>query len=186
MKFVDQQIKLTVENIDPPTTRESRHGALLPNTCRALVVGPSGCDVDGVQLFTFHENDEVIPPEKALPDSVFIFDDILCENQNIVRSYYTRCRHNNIDVFYLAQSFARIPKQLIRDNSNMIILFKQDETNLKHVYMEHCSGDMNYPEFKEFCTLCWSKGRFNFVVISKDCERDNGQYRHGFDTFVVI
>ena len=227
MKFVDQEIKLTVENVDPPTSLESRHGKLLPNTCRALVVGPSGCgktnliyalltningirfhnvyiysktldqpkykmlceilkDVDGVQLFTFHENDEVIPPEKALPDSVFVFDDVLCENQNIVRSYYTRCRHNNIDVFYLAQSFARIPKQLIRDNSNMIILFKQDETNLKHVYMEHCSGDMNYSEFKEFCTLCWSKGRFNFVVISKDCERDNGRYRHGFDTFVVI
>ncbi|KAE9542747.1 hypothetical protein AGLY_002658 [Aphis glycines] len=144
MKFVDQQIKLIVENIDPPTTRESRHGALLPNTCRALVVGPSGCDVDGVQLFTFHENDEVIPPEKALPDSVFIFDDILCENQNI-----------------------------------------QDETNLKHVYMEHCSGDMNYPEFKEFCTLCWSKGRFNFVVISKDCERDNGRYRHEDDSTVL-
>jgi len=42
MKFVDQQIKLTVKNVDPPTSHESRHGALLPNTCRALVVGPSG------------------------------------------------------------------------------------------------------------------------------------------------
>ncbi|KAE9522111.1 hypothetical protein AGLY_017499 [Aphis glycines] len=50
MKFVDQQIKLTVENVDPPTTRELRHGALLPNTCRALVVGPSGCEDDSTVL----------------------------------------------------------------------------------------------------------------------------------------
>jgi uncharacterized protein YbcV (DUF1398 family) len=89
-------------------------------------------------------------------------------------------------MLYLAQSYARVPKQLIRDYSNFIILFKQDETNLKHVYMEHCSGDMKYSDFKDFCTTCWGKGRFDFIVISKDCERNNGRYRNGFDTFVVI
>jgi len=52
--------------------------------------------------------------------------------------------------------------------------------------MEHCSGDMTYPEFKDFCTSCWRKGRFEFIVINKDCERDNGRYRYGFDTFAVI
>lgn len=229
MKFIEQRVKLTVENVDLPTTTNgtSRHGVLFPNTIRALIVGPSGCgktnliyalltnengvrfhnlyiysktlnqpkyqmlfeilkDIKEIKLFTFHENDKVIIPEKALPNSVFIFDDIICENQNIVRSYFSRGRHNQIDVFYLAQSFARVPKQLLRDNSNFIILFKQDETNLKHVYMDHCSGDMKYQEFKDFCTSYWAKGRFNFVVISKECERDNGRYRHGFDTFVAI
>lgn len=143
-------------------------------------------DIEEIKLFTFYENEKVIPPEKALPNSVFIFDDVICENQDIVRSYFSRGRHNQVDVFYLAQSFARVPKQLLRDNSNFIILFKQDETNLKHVYMDHCSGDMKYSEFKDFCTTCWSKGRFEFVTISKECERDNGRYRHGFDSFVTI
>uniref|UniRef100_A0A2S2Q5E5 Uncharacterized protein n=1 Tax=Sipha flava TaxID=143950 RepID=A0A2S2Q5E5_9HEMI len=41
---------------------------------------------------------------------------------------------NRIDVCYMAQSYARVPKHLIRDNSNFIVLFKQDETNLKHAY----------------------------------------------------
>ncbi|KAF0704250.1 tigger transposable element-derived protein 4-like [Aphis craccivora] len=63
---------------------------------------------------------------------------------------------------------------------------KQDETNIKHVYMEHCSGNMLYTEFKDFCTSCWRKGKFNFIVIIKDCERDNGRYRYGFDTKTEI
>ncbi|KAL4152739.1 hypothetical protein QTP88_000572 [Uroleucon formosanum] len=50
------------------------------------------------------------------------------------------------------RSYSKVPKQLLRDNANFIVLFKQDETNLKHVYNEHCSGDMSYSEFKDFCT----------------------------------
>lgn len=167
MRFIEQTIKLKVDNIDPPKTQEARHGILFPNTIRALIVGPSGrgktnlmfslltningirfhnvyiysktldqpkyiilrdilTGVDGVKLFKFYDNDEVIPPEKALPNSVFIFDDIINESQHIVRSYFSRGRHNKIDVCYLAQSFARVPKQLLRDNSNLIVLFKQD------------------------------------------------------------
>ncbi|KAE9526188.1 hypothetical protein AGLY_013819 [Aphis glycines] len=228
MKFIKQDIKLTVENVDPPTSLQNfKHGALLPNTIRALIVGPSNCektnliftllthingvrfhnvyiysktldqpkykllseilsDIDGIKLFTFYENEQVIEPEKALPNSVFIFDDIITENQKIARTYFSRGRHNLIDVFYLAQSYSKVPKQLLRDNANFIVLFKQDETNLKHVYNEHCSGDMSYSEFKDFCTSCWRAGRFEFIVINKDSERDNGRYRHGFDTFVVI
>lgn len=111
-------------------------------------------DIKGVKLFTFYDNETVIVPEKALPNSVFIFDDIISESQNIVRSYFSRGRHNRIDVCYLAQSFSRVPKQLIRDKSNYcIVLFKPDETNLKHVYMD--SGDMSYTKFKDFCTSCW-------------------------------
>lgn len=143
-------------------------------------------DIEGIQLFTFYENEQVIEPEKALPNSVYILDDILTERQGVCRSIFARGRHNLIDVCYLAQSYSRVPKQLLRDNANLIVLFKQDETNLKHVYMEHCSGDMSYTEFKDFCTSCWRKGRFNFIVINKDCERDNGRYRYGFDTFVII
>ncbi|KAF0771145.1 Uncharacterized protein FWK35_00003046 [Aphis craccivora] len=104
-----------------------------------------------------------IEPEKALPKSVFIFDDIITENQKIARTYFSRGWHNLVDVSYLAQSYSKVPKQLLRDNANFIVLFKQDETNLKHIYNEHCSGDMSYSEFKDFCTSCWRQGRFEFI-----------------------
>lgn len=227
MRFIEQKQKLSVYNIDAPNTVQSRHGVLLPNTIRALILGSSGCgktnliysllaeenglrfenlyvysktldqpkyqllkkiisEVDGVNMFMFFDNEKVIPPEKVLPDSVFIMDDVIGENQNIIREYFSRGRHNKIDIFYLAQSYSKVPKQLIRDNANLIVLFKQDETNLKHVYNEHCSGDMSYQEFKSFCTACWNRNRFSFVVICKDSERDDGRYRWGFDMFVVI
>ena len=38
---------------------------------------------------------------------------------------------------FLSQIYARIPKHLIHDNANLLILFKQDGTNLKHVYNDH-------------------------------------------------
>lgn len=232
MRIVEQEKKLRVANTDPAAAglcsgKKSRHGALFPNTVRALIVGPSSCgktnlvftllthengikfenvyvysktldqpkyvmleeilsEIREVNLFKFHDNETVIAPEKALSNSVFIFDDIIMENQNIVRAYFSRGRHNQIDVCYLAQSYSRVPKQLIRDNANFIILFKQDEMNLKHVYDEHCSGDIKYSEFKDFCTTCWRNGRFDFVVVSKEDERDNGRYRFGFDKYVVI
>ena len=143
-------------------------------------------DIDGVNIFTFYENDKVIRPEEVLPNSVFVMDDVIGEHQGVIRDYFSRGRHNKVDIFYLAQSYSKVPKQLIRDNANLIVLFKQDERNLKHVYNEHCSGDMSFIEFKLFCTTCWNRNRFSFVVICKDSERDNGRYRLGFDTYVVI
>jgi len=128
----------------------------------------------------------VISPEKALPNSVIVFDDVFTQNHNIIRSFFAFSRHRQIDVCYLAQSYSRVPKQLIRDNANFIVLFKQDEINFKHVYDEHCSGDIKYSEFKDFCMTFWRGGRFKFVVISSENERDNGRYRHGFDTYVII
>jgi len=227
MRFIEQEKKLRIYNIDAPDTIQLRHGELFPNTIRSLVLGSSGCGktnliyfllvdenglrfenvyiysktleqpkykllkriidgVDGVKIFTFFENDTVISPEKVLPNSIFIMDDVIGEHQHVIREYFSRGRHNKIDIFYLAQSYSKVPKQLIRDNANLIVLFKQDETNLKHVYNEHCSGDMSYIQFKHFCVTCWNRDMFTFVVICKDSERDNGRYRYGFDTYVVI
>jgi len=227
MRFIEQDTKLPIYNIDTTNTKTSRHGALFPTTVRSLVLGSSGCGktnliyfllvgenglrfenlyiysktleqpkyqllkriidrVEGVNMYTFFDKDNVIPPENVLPNSVFIMDDVINENQDVIRDYFTRGRHNKIDIFYLAQSYSKVPKQLVRDNTNLIVLFKQDETNLKHVYNEHCSSDMTYTEFKNLCVTCWNRDRFSFVVICKDNERDNGRYRLGFDTFVVV
>ena len=51
-------------------------------------------------------------------------------------------RHRLIDCFYLCQTYAQIPKHLIRDNLNFLVLFRQDEMNLKHIYGDHVNTDM--------------------------------------------
>lgn len=131
--------------------------------------------------YLFNENSDVIPPNEAKSNSVIIFDDVTCDKQDRMRDYFSMGRHNSIDCFYLSQTYARIPKHLIRDNANFIILYKQDETNLRHVYDDHVTTDMNFEEFKNFCTKCWQY-KYDFAVIDKDSS-DLGRYRKGLDTF---
>ena len=99
----------------------------------------------------------VTSSKEALPNSIFVFDDVACDNQNIIREYFSMGRHTNIDCFYLCQTYAKIPKHLIRDNANFLILFKQDGTNLKHIYNDHVNTDILYENFCTLCHLCWYK-----------------------------
>lgn len=135
---------------------------------------------------TFSSNDEVIPPTEAKRNSIMIFDDVICENQDNIRAYFCMGRHRGIDSFYIAQTYTRIPKHLIRDNANFIILFKQDETNLRHIFNDYgVSGDMNFNQFRDLCNKCW-KEKYGFMVIDMDSEVNKGRYRRGFDNFVRL
>lgn len=111
--------------------------------------------IDSVGCYMYSSNDEVIPIEDVKPNSVFIFDDVVTSKQKNIQTYFCMGRHKGIDLFYLTQSFAHIPKHLIRENANLIILFQQDELNLRHVYNNYgISIDMTFDKFKEICTKC--------------------------------
>lgn len=142
-------------------------------------------EIPETQFFMFNENKDVLHPNNALPNSIMIFDDVACENQSNIRNYFTMGRHNQIDCFYLSQTYSKIPKQLIRDNANLLIIFKQDDTNLKHIYNEHVNTDMNWIKFKQICSIIW-KDHFRFLLINKDCAVNKGRYRQGFDTFICL
>ena len=140
--------------------------------------------VDGIEYFPYSDNAEIVPPRDARPDSIFVFDDVACDEQNAIREYFSMGRHANVDCFYLCQSNARISKHLIRDNANFLMLFKQDGTNLRHVYNDHMNTDMTFESFNDLCARCWRR-RYDFVVIDKDSSTYEGRYRRGFKEFVV-
>jgi hypothetical protein len=94
-------------------------------------------------------------------------------------------RHKSVDYFYLCQTYAKVPKHLIRDNANLIILFKQDEMNLKHVYQDHVSPDISWDQFLCLCHEVWNETH-SFVMIDKESDLRNGRFRKGFDKFVDI
>lgn len=141
--------------------------------------------VPGITFQKYHENEQVLSVHNAKPNSVIVFDDVACENQSNMRDYFAMGRHKLIDCFYLNQTYSKIPKQLVRDNANLIVLFKQDEINMRHVYEEHVNTDMTWSEFREMCSKIWCEP-FNYVVINKDCFKNKGCYRNKFDTFVVF
>jgi len=140
--------------------------------------------IEEIGYFTFSNNSDVIPPSEALPNSIFIFDDVACDKQETIREYFAMGRHSSVDCFYLCQTYAKIPKHLIRDNTNLLILFKQDGTNLKHVYNDHVNTDMSFDEFRAFCQKCWQH-KYGFAVIDKDSPLINGRYRKGFNEFAI-
>lgn len=135
-----------------------------------------------IDYFAYNENELILNPSDAKPNSIMIFDDISCEKHDNIRSYFSMGRHKNIDTFYLGQSYSRIPKQLIRDNCNLIILFRQDDMNLRHVYSDHVNTDMSFDKFKELCAYAW-RDRHGFIVIDKTRDLNKGRYRLGFDCF---
>lgn len=138
-----------------------------------------------IGYFEFESATEIIPPKEIKPNSIVIFDDIVCCNQNIMREYFCFGRHKNTDCFYLCQTYTAIPKQLLRDNSNLLIIFRQDNTNLRNIYYGHVNTDMSFQEFQEMCAICW-QDKFGFLVIDKDCDIKCGRYRKGFDRYIIL
>lgn len=141
-------------------------------------------NVPEIGFFCYDSSNNVPDPKEVRPNSVFVFDDVACDAQDRIRAYFSMGRHKGVDCFYLIQTYTRVPKHLLRDNANMIMLFKQDEINLKHLYQEHVNTDMSFDTFKQLCCTCWNAGKHEFVTICKDCDLQNGRYRHGLDTFI--
>lgn len=141
--------------------------------------------VPSAKLLVFNDDKDVISPNDAMKNSIMIFDDVACENQINIRNYFTMGRHSQIDCFYLSQTYSKVPKQLISDNANLLLLFKQDEINLKHVYNEHVNSDMSWNTFKDICHKVWQE-RHNFLTINKDSELNKGRYRKNLDTFIYL
>jgi hypothetical protein len=141
--------------------------------------------IKGLGFYTFSDTTNIVEPSHAKPNSIFIFDDIMCEKQDVIRSYFSMGRHRNVDCFYLAQTYSRIPKQLVRDNANFIVMFKQDEMNLRHIFSDHVSPDVTFQQFLDMCAKCWDN-KYGFMVIDKDSELNAGRYRKGFDNYIYL
>jgi len=107
----------------------------------------------------------VLPePENVPPRSIVIFDDILTENQDKIANFFLRGRHREISCFYLAQSYTKIPKKSgIRENFNYLILFRQDQVNLRQIYTEYVT-DLNFEQFRQLCDKCWRE-QYGFLVV---------------------
>lgn len=127
-------------------------------------------------------SDAMIPLSDVKENSILIFDDVGTESQIPIRNAYCTGRHRGIDCFYLTQTYTSIPKHLLRDNFNLIVLFKQDLTNMRHVFEDHIAGDMNFNTFQKMCAKAWDTA-YSFLVIAKDDPLNKGRYRRNFDQF---
>lgn len=137
---------------------------------------PYGTAVDEGQV-------KLLRPDEIKPHSIVIFDDIITKDYEILREYFAMSRHFVLDLFFCTHSYVLVPKNLIRINLTMIVMFKMDALNIRHIYDDHVQGDMKFDEFKNMCTECWSQNKF--LLIDKDKKLNDGRYRMGFDVYIL-
>ena len=66
----------------------------------------------------FYQSAEDVPYSRELSsekNNLMVFDDLLFEKQNTCESCYVRGRHNNVDCFYLAHNYFKLPRRTIRE-----------------------------------------------------------------------
>ena len=105
-----------------------------------------------------------------------VFDDMLDSNQKLIDPFFTRGRHNDLDVYYLSQSYFDLPKRTIRNNSNIIILFQQTLKDVEHIYRGIAGFDMSNDEFKSLCREAW-RDPYNYLLINRLEDKNGSRYK---------
>ena len=120
-------------------------------------------------------NDE-IKPLNEYENGIIVFDDILgSPNSKFIDQFFFSRRHNNLDIYYLSQSFFDLPKRTIRYNSNKIILFNPTLKDIEHIYRDVAGYDMSYDELEELCKESWEND-YKYLCNDRSKKRDQGRY----------
>jgi len=116
---------------------------------------------------------------------VFIADDCMNrkEMQPVIADYFTNSRHANCSSFYLNQKYTN-KDTIIRDNTNMILLFKTPETPINTLYNDYVQGDLDKPEFMNEVRRVF-RIPFNFITIDKTASDLDKKLREGLDKPLV-
>ena len=117
-----------------------------------------------------------IKPINKYKGSIVIFDDMLgARNSSQIDEFFTRGRHEILDVYYISQSYFALPRQSIRNNSDRLILFKQTLRDVQSMYYDIGAYDMNYDEFKLMCHEAWDE-EYNYLCIDMTKNKNEGRY----------
>ena len=118
-----------------------------------------------------------IKPINKYKGSVVVFDDMLgSKNSSQIDEFFTRGRHEDLDVYYISQIYFGLPRQSIRNNSDRLILFKQTLRDVQSMCYDIGAYDMNHDEFKLMCHKAWDE-RFNYLYIDVTKNKNDGKYR---------
>ena len=93
---------------------------------------------------TNKEIGDEIKPLNEYENGIIVFDDILgSSNSRFIDRFFIRGRHNNLDIYYVSQSYFDLSKRTIRTKSNKFILFNQTLQDIENIYREVAGYDMN-------------------------------------------
>ena len=116
-----------------------------------------------IEILNFYENSSVV------------FDDMLGTKQaRDIDQFFCRGRHNNINIYYLSQSWYSLPKNTIRNNSSVLCIVSQTKADMQSLHRDVAGLDMSYQDWLELCREAWSKPH-NYIQINR-CEPIQNRY----------
>ena len=132
-------------------------------------------DIEGQQSCISVDEDLEDKSIQDFQNCCVVFDDMLDTSQKLIHPFFTRGRHNDLDVYYLSQSYFDLPKRTIRNNSNIIILFQQTLEDVEHIYRDIAGFDMSNDEFKSLCREAW-RDNYNYLLINRLEDKNGSKY----------
>lgn len=97
--------------------------------------------IQGIDYFAFSDS-EIIIPSKSKQISLFIFVTLYATSR-LKSRIFQYVSNNQLDSFYLIQSYDKFPKHLVRDNANPQ-KFTGNDLNLKHAFNDHVGTDIPF------------------------------------------
>src|SRR5438477_6977272 len=85
-----------------------------------------------------------------LNNSLIIYDNNN-NDENAPVDYFIK---KNISCFYLTPTYGEIPK-CFRDKLTYVVLFAQDKSNFRQLYVEQIWGGPDFKTFTEICEMHW-------------------------------
>ena len=103
-----------------------------------------------------------------------VFDAVLDSNQKPIDPVFTRGKHNDLDVYYLSQSYFDLPKRTNR--SIFFNFFQQTLKDIEPIYSDIAGFDMSHDEFTSLCREAWRE-KYNYSLLNR-LEDKNGETKY--------
>ena len=100
---------------------------------------------------------------------------LLSKQQCKIDLRFTRRSHKNCDIYYKSQSNFHLPKNTIRNNSNIFILSKQTVRDLILLFHDIAGLDTNLEERKSLCRKAWEND-YDYLQIDRFAKIGEGRY----------
>ena len=139
----------------------------IPPERNIYIINKSPPEQYSISKIKIKEKSDEIKPLNEYENAVIVFDDVLGSSifEYIDQFFFIRGRFNNLDNYYLSQSYFDLPKRTLQKNSNKKFLFNQTLKNIENIYRDVGGYDMSYDDFHEICRKSWEE---DFIYLCTD------------------
>ena len=119
-----------------------------------------------------NQSSEILPLENNANKTI-VFDDMLGSKEaKDIDAFLNRGRHQNFDIYYIFQTWYKLPKNTIRFNCSRIMLFPQTIRDNIKIYNKISGLRMCFSEWRYFWREVWPK-KYNYFQIGKEKNLDD-------------